>query len=85
MKSAIGKEYAEAKRLIAEARMLNQEAHVLLGLIAAEFCSDPLSVQCFDLRIVERVKQAVAARAEWERRCRHVDTGMLELARTDLD
>ncbi len=33
-----------------------KEAAVLLDLIAAEFESDPMSVQCFDLRIVERVK-----------------------------
>ncbi len=33
-----------------------REAFVLLDLIAAEFKSDPMSVQCFDLRIVERTK-----------------------------
>ncbi len=38
------------------------EAHVLLNLINAEFQSDPTSVRCFDLRIVERVKQCVAKR-----------------------
>jgi hypothetical protein len=37
-----------------------KEAEELIGLIAAEFESDPMSVQCFDLRIVERVKQCVA-------------------------
>ena len=31
------------------------EALELIGLIAAEFKSDPQSVQCFDKRIVERV------------------------------
>lgn len=36
------------------------EAETLLGLIDAEFRSDPMSVQCFDLRVVERVKQCVA-------------------------
>lgn len=39
-----------------------REAFALLGLIDAEFRSDPMSVQCFDLRLVERVKQCVAAR-----------------------
>ena len=40
----------------------DREAHDLLALIDAEFQSDPTSVQCFDLRIVERVKQCVAKR-----------------------
>jgi len=31
------------------------EAFALLDLVSAEFRSDPTSVQCFDLRIVERV------------------------------
>lgn len=37
-----------------------REAEVLLDLIDAEFRSDPMSVQCFDLRIVERVRVCVA-------------------------
>lgn len=40
----------------------DDEAHTLLDLINAEFQSDPMSVQCFDLRIVERVKLCVAHR-----------------------
>ena len=36
-----------------------QEARALLRLINMEFQTDSLSVQCFDLRIVERVKQLV--------------------------
>jgi len=40
----------------------DKEAHVLLDLIDAEFRSDPMSVQCFDLRVVERVRQCVAMR-----------------------
>ena len=36
------------------------EATILLGLINAEFQSDPMSVQCFDLRIVRRVKSYMA-------------------------
>lgn len=39
----------------------DREAHTLLDLIDAEFRSDPSSVACFDLRIVERVKLCVAA------------------------
>lgn len=38
-----------------------REAEVLIDLIAAEFRSDPMSTQCFDLRIVERVKDCAAA------------------------
>ncbi len=34
---------------------LKLEAVRLLDLIAAEFASDPMSVQCFDRRIVESV------------------------------
>jgi hypothetical protein len=34
----------------------------VLGLIVAEFLSDPMSVQCFDLRVVERAKACVATR-----------------------
>lgn len=40
----------------------NDEAHEILDLIVAEFNSDPMSVQCFDLRIVERAKLCVAQR-----------------------
>ena len=43
-------------RLIATA----QEMLRLLTLINAEFQSDPMSVQCFDLRIVADVKSVVA-------------------------
>jgi hypothetical protein len=39
-----------------------QEAFNLLDIIDAEFQSDPMSVQCFDLRIVDRVKACVAQR-----------------------
>lgn len=40
----------------------NREAHILLDLIDAEFRSDPSSTQCFDLRIVERVRKCVEDR-----------------------
>lgn len=39
---------------------LKNEAVELLGLVSAEFESDPKSVQCFDLRIVERAKYVTA-------------------------
>ena len=45
---------------INELRAEMAEAYALLDLIDAEFRSDPMSVQCFDLRIVERVKLWVA-------------------------
>ncbi len=38
------------------------EAFALLDLIDAEFRSDPMSVQCFDLRIVQRVRECVIKR-----------------------
>lgn len=37
----------------------DKEAHKLLDLIDAEFRNDPISVQCFDLRIVKRVAECV--------------------------
>jgi len=38
-----------------------REAEQLIGLVAAEFNSDPMSVQCFDLRVVARVKACAEA------------------------
>jgi len=46
----------------------DHEALVLLDLINAEFQSDLQSVQCFDLRIVERVKACVETRKRMERK-----------------
>lgn len=40
----------------------DSDAHELLGLIVAEFKSDPMSTQCFDLRIVQRAELCVAKR-----------------------
>lgn len=37
-----------------------REVYEVLDLIVTEFETDPMSVQCFDLRIVERAKKAVA-------------------------
>lgn len=53
----------KAEREIEDGWKNDREAHELLALIDAEFQSDPMSVQCFDLRIVERVRFCVARRA----------------------
>ncbi len=45
---------------------LDAEAFRLLDLINAEFSTDPKSVQCFDLRIVERVRRCVEQRRRAE-------------------
>lgn len=39
---------------------VTKEAFTLLKLIDAEFRSDPKSTQCFDLRIVDRVRKCCA-------------------------
>ena len=39
---------------------LQQEALEILKVVVAEWQSDPMSVQCFDLRTVERAKEVVA-------------------------
>lgn len=57
----------EIERLMEEGFDLKREGIQLLGLIAAEFKSDPMSVQCFDLRIVERVKYVTERLAYLER------------------
>lgn len=46
----------------------DHEAFKLLDLIDAEFRSDPTSVQCFDLRVVRRVRDCVEKRKQMERR-----------------
>ena len=46
----------------------DHEAFRLLDLIDAEFRSDLTSTQCFDLRIVERVRHCVGLRKEMERK-----------------
>ena len=60
-----------AERLIEERFRLERECLRLLGLVVAEWKSDPLSVQCFDLRIVEEAKRVVKRLEEiipeWER------------------
>jgi hypothetical protein len=39
--------------------MLRDHALEVLDVIVAEFESDPMSVQCFDLRVVERAKAII--------------------------
>jgi hypothetical protein len=55
----------KAQREIEDSFENTREAFTLLDLIDAEFRTDPTSVQCFDLRIVERVRQCVAKRKEF--------------------
>lgn len=43
-----------------------REAVAVLGLIAAEFKSDPQSVQCFDLAVVKRAEACIEALAPLE-------------------
>ena len=50
----------KGQREMEERMKAEYEAFELLSIIVAEFESDPMSVQCFDLRIVERAKQCVA-------------------------
>jgi hypothetical protein len=55
--------YSHAVQEALEVNFTNQrEAFEVLELIVAEFNSDPMSVRCFDLRVVERAKQCVAKR-----------------------
>jgi hypothetical protein len=55
----------EVQRFI-EANFKNtEEAFALIDLIDAEFRSDPTSTQCFDARIVDRVKWCAARRREY--------------------
>lgn len=54
----------EAVSEIEEIFALDREAWRLLDLVVAEWESDPQSVACFDLRVVERAKRAVARRRE---------------------
>lgn len=44
------------ERELEERFAAQREAETLLDLIVAEWTSDPMSVQCFDLRLVERAK-----------------------------
>lgn len=55
----------EAQRQIEDSFANAAEAFTLLDLIDVEFRTDPMSVQCFDRRIVERVRRCVARRKEF--------------------
>jgi len=50
-----------------DAYKLFNECYALLDLIDTEFRTDPMSVQCFDLRIVQRVHEAVVKLKEMRR------------------
>jgi len=50
--------------------MLRDHAIEVLDVIVAEFESDPMSVQCFDLRTVERAKAIIT---EHRRRQREIN------------
>jgi hypothetical protein len=54
----------KAQKEVEEGFALDKEAWQLLDLIVAEWSTDPMSVQCFDLRIVERAKHVVSRRKE---------------------
>ena len=58
----------KAEREIETSFENTREAFRLLDLIDAEFRTDPMSVQCFDLGVVERVRACVASRKEFVRR-----------------
>lgn len=47
---------------------LEPRAWKVLDLIVAEFASDPMSTQCFDLRTVKEAKAVIADRKRLERR-----------------
>lgn len=47
---------AKAVKEMEEQFQLQREAEQLLYQVVAEWDSDPMSVQCFDLRLVERAK-----------------------------
>lgn len=61
----------KAEREMEERWKLEKEALRIFDLVVAEWESDPTSVQCFDLRIVQRAKEIKArlkkVTPEWER------------------
>lgn len=56
-------------KAIEEGFELRREALVVLDLIVAEFNSDPMSVQCFDLRTVKRAQEVMKNLKALSRRC----------------
>jgi len=55
------------ERAIEQSFANNREAHELLDLVVAEFRTDPMSVQCFDLSLVERATACVDERKRLEK------------------
>jgi len=49
----------KAQREIEEKWTLQREAVEILKVVVSEWQSDPMSVQCFDLKIVKRAKEVV--------------------------
>ena len=58
MRAEINPRYVTGEPFEMNPDELAEECRELINIIAAEFESDPMSVQCFDLRIVERAKRA---------------------------
>lgn len=54
----------KAAKAIEESFGLTREAWRILDLVVTEWSSDPTSVQCFDLRIVNRAKEIIARRRQ---------------------
>lgn len=50
----------KAQREMKEKWQLERDAVKLLKVVVAEWDSDPLSVQCFDLRIVKSAREVIA-------------------------
>lgn len=56
------------EKLLEEGFDLRREAMQILANVVAEWYSDPMSVQCFDLRMVQRAKEVVKRLEELDRR-----------------
>lgn len=57
----------QAQRAVENSFRNDEEAHFLIDAICAEFMTDPRSTQCFDARIVDRVKSCAANRKKYMR------------------
>ena len=55
----------QAEREVEESFENTREAFVLLDLIDSEFRTDPSPVQCFDPRVVRRVRECVTKRKKF--------------------
>ena len=49
----------ESRKKIERSSVLKERAIEILDIVVAEWDSDPMSVQCFDLRIVQEAKDLV--------------------------